>query len=248
MERSRQVVVEAVARGHPVYGLTTAVAERKRIRIDADAQRRFNRSVIAGHRVAQGPVASEAVVRATLLCLANGLATGYAGVRPALVEWIVEALNSERAPRVRTLGSLGEADLGPMSDLASDLLDAVDITLEANEGLALLDNNAFSTACAALALDGTRRTLESLEAATALDFEAFAANPSVLDEVVSRSGRHTGRSRSRRILTGLLEGSSLYGPGVPRNLQDPLSFRCVPQVHGATWEAFFYRAASSRQK
>ena len=89
---------------------------------------------------------------------------------------------------MRLLGSLGEADLPANADLAHGLLDGLE--LEAKEGLALLCNNAFSTALAALAFAGAERLLDSLDVAACLDLEAFGAN---VDAAASRGRRASGR-------------------------------------------------------
>jgi histidine ammonia-lyase len=146
----------------------------------------------------------------------------------------VAALNDGTEPVVRTLGSLGEADLPANADLAEHVVG--DFPLEAKEGHALLSNNAFSTALAALAFVETRRLLDSLDVAGALDLEAFAANPSLLDEAVAATRPSPGLGRSIQALRALLAGSYLW-TATPRNLQDPLSFRCLPQVHGAARDA-----------
>src|SRR5579871_1041986 len=191
MAASRAVVEEAASAGAPVYGLTTGVAERKRVTIAASAQAGVSSRLIRGHRIAQGPEAGPELVRATMCVLANGLATAYPGVRPELAERVVEALNEGELPAVRTLGSVGEADLGPLADLAAGLT-GTGFRLAAGEGLALIDNNAFSTAAAALAVSAAGALLEQLELIAALDFEAFAANLSVLHEVVSLSRPQPG--------------------------------------------------------
>ncbi len=242
MRATREVVERALRSDAPVYGLTTGVAERKRVLVPPAGRARFNRRLVANHLVAQGPPASTALVRATLCCLANGLATGYPGVRPALAERVVAALNGAPGtlPRMRTLGSVGEADLGPLADVAEGLLAAGGLELEGGEALALLDNNAFSTAAAALAVVQASILLENLEAAAALDLEAFGANLDALHEVVADSRRQPGLARSRRRLVELLAGSFLTKLGAARHLQDPLSFRCVPQVHGAARDLLGY--------
>src|SRR5271166_174520 len=84
MRVARAVVEAASARGEPVYGLTTGVAERKRVAVASGDASRFNRLMVQSHRVGQGPAAPAPVVRATMLCLANGYAKGAAGVRPEL--------------------------------------------------------------------------------------------------------------------------------------------------------------------
>ena len=106
----------------PVYGLTTGVGVLKRVPLAAGEVARFNRRLLENHRVAQGPPVAPELVRATMLRLANGFAAGHAGVRPALAERLVEALDRGVCPVVRELGSLGESDLAPLADLAAGLL------------------------------------------------------------------------------------------------------------------------------
>src|SRR5215469_6377407 len=101
MAAARAVVEEALQSEALVYGLTTALAERKTVMLDAEARRGFSRFLIKGHLIAQGPKASPAVVRAAMVCLVNGFAKGAAGVRPELAEMLVNALNSGLAPTVR---------------------------------------------------------------------------------------------------------------------------------------------------
>lgn len=240
----REVVMELLARGDAVYGLTTGVAERKRVRIGPSGQAGYNRSLLRTHRIAQGPPASPAVVRATMLIMANGFAKGVAGVRPELADLVISALNHGIVPPVRTLGSVGAADLGPLADLANALVEWGSFELAPNESLALIDSNAFSTACAALALTRTEQLLDTLDVAAALDFEAYAANMSVLHPIVGETRPSPGVRSTLSNLQSLLAGSVLSEPGTARNLQDPLTFRCVPQIHGAARDALGYATAT----
>jgi histidine ammonia-lyase len=133
------------------------------------------------------------------------------------------------------LGSLGQADLPPMADLAHALFGEVD--LQAKEALALLNSNAFSTGMAALAVADATRLLDALDVAGALDLEAFAANVTMLHKEVGRVRPYPGLVASLERFHELLEGSYLWEPNAARNLQDPLTFRCLPQVHGALRDA-----------
>ncbi|MDQ6842238.1 MAG: aromatic amino acid lyase, partial [Actinomycetota bacterium] len=171
------------------------------------------------------------VVRGTLLRLANGFASGTAGVRPELAQRLVDALNRKERPRVRMLGSIGQADLIPLGELALGVLG--DFQLAPKEGLALLSSNAFSTSIAALAVADYTRLLEAADAAAALDLEAFAANLALLHPAVGQSRPFPGLVRTLQRLHAILDGSSLWEPQTARNIQDPLTFRCIPQVHGA---------------
>ena len=232
MRRARRIVEEAAASDVPVYGLSTGVGAMKRVPIVRDAVHHFNRMMVLNCLVGQGPPASHDVVRATLVRLANALARGVVGVRPELAELVLKALNEDWPLELRTLGSVGAADLAPLADLAAGLLDRSDFQLEAGEGLALIDNNAFSTGIAALAFADLSRLVDTLDVAGALDLEAFAANLSILHPIVAERP-YPGLQRSTARLRELLAGSSLWEPSAARNLQDPLTFRCLPQLQGS---------------
>lgn len=235
MQQARAVAEAALARGEPVYGLTTGVGVRKRARVDAREALAFNRRLIVDHRVGQGEEAPGDVVRAMMLRLVNGLAKGLTPARPELAELVVDALNDGSAPRVRMLGSLGQADLPATADLAHGILG--EFELVAGEALALLNNNSFSTALGALALADCSRLLDALDVAAALDLEAFGANLGSLHPAVGETRPYPGLRASLDRLRALLEGSYLWDEGAARNLQDPLTFRCVPQIHGAARDA-----------
>jgi histidine ammonia-lyase len=244
MAAAREIVDEAVRSEAVVYGLTTALAERKSVVLDVGARQRFSRFLIKGHLIAQGPLAPPPIVRAAMVCMVNGFAKGVAGVRPELAEMLIHALNRGLVPSVRSLGSVGQADLGPMADLAEGLLNETGFVLADNEGLALVNNNAFSTGWAALAELAAEQLLGEADVAAALDLEAFAANLSILHPVVTEARPHPGTVATIHRLRALLAGSSLFQPGNARNLQDPLTFRSIPQILGAARDALGYVRAT----
>lgn len=237
MRRSRAVVERAVERGDNVYGLTTGVAALKRARVDPGALARFNRDLIVQHRIAQGPPAAADIVRATMARLLNHLASGFPGVRPELAAHLAKALNEDRLPVVRTLGSVGQSDLAQMADLAHGVLGG--FSLAAGEGLPLLNNNAFSIGSAALAIHDLGRLHQSMLGVGALSLEGFHANPSILHASVESARPLPGLGRAVGRLRTLLDGSFLWSTP-PRNLQDPLTFRTLPQVLGALDDAIGY--------
>jgi histidine ammonia-lyase len=242
MGRSRLVLERFADAGQPIYGYSTGVGALKRVAVGrADAQA-FNLQMVRNCRVGQGPPAAADVVRATLLRLANNFARGVVGVRPQLAQLVVRALNEDWPLQLRTRGSVGEADLAPLADLTAGLLDREGFVLEAGEGLAILDNNAFSTAVGALAMADAIRLADGLDVAGALDMEAFVANPSALHPVLGERP-YPGLQAVASRLRELLAGSWLWDAAVPRNLQDPLTYRCLPQVHGALRDTLTYARA-----
>ena len=240
MRVSRAVVQDVLAGGEPVYGLTTGVGERKAYLLDPAARQRFNHRLVLNHRIAQGDAAPADVVRGAMLCLANSYAAGVTGVRPELAEMIVTLLNEGFAPPVRRLGSIGQGDLGPMADLAHGLITRSGFEVAENEGLALVSSNAFTTAWACLATADAEALLAVFDVAGALDLEAFGANVASLHPVIEQVRPFPGLVATLHQLRLLLAGSYLWQPGAARFLQDPLTFRCVPQIHGAARDALGY--------
>jgi histidine ammonia-lyase len=237
MTATRAIVDRTLERGDEVYGLNTGVGVLKRIgvRPDPETLASFNVALVRSHRVSGGPDVPHDVARATMVCLANTLAVGAAGVRPLLVERVLDRLNDGSEPRMRVLGSIGQADLATMADLALGVVG--DLPLAPGEALALLDNNAFSVAWASLALADTRRLVEAMEAAGALSLEAFAANLTMIHPVTDAIRPYPGLATSRARLAAYLDGSHLLAAGAARHLQDPLTFRNLPQILGAARDA-----------
>jgi histidine ammonia-lyase len=231
MTRSRGVVRAALERGDAVYGSNTAVGVLKRVGIAAHDTDSYAASMNRHHIVGQGPAASDDLVRATMLRLANHFAEGSAGVRPELADRLVSALNNGEVPLLRTIGSIGQADLAPLADLGDALFR--EITLEAGEGTAILDNNSFSTAWAALAVADVETLLDTMDVAGALSLEGLAANPTMLHAAIGEVRPYPGLRRTLARFRELLTDSAIWDPGAARNLQDPLTFRNLPQIQGA---------------
>lgn len=229
MRTSRSVVERAVEAGSPAYGVTTGVGMRKAFAVESSDH---DRLLVRQHVIAQGPAAPHDVVRATALRLANALASGTTTARPETAQVVVEALNADRLPTVRLLGSLGQGDLAPLADLAEGILG--ERGLGPGEGISLLNQNAFATAYAALALHDATALLDAADAAGALDLEALGANPDLYHPALAASRPSPGMRATLERLRELRAGSEVEA----RSLQDPLTFRTIPQLHGAARDAF----------
>jgi len=238
MRATRAIVESALERGDTVYGFTTGVGAKKNASVAAADIAEHNRMLILNHRVGQGPPLPADVVRAALLRLTNNLATGAPGVRPELAQALIAALNDRVAPQVRSLGSIGMSDLSSNADMAHGALG--DFVLAGAEAIALLNNNAVSTGHTALALTDALTLLDTLAVVAALSLEGFAANLTILDPEVARLRPYPGLAAALQSVRAALEGSYLWNDGAARNLQDPLCFRCVPQVLGAGRDAVAY--------
>jgi histidine ammonia-lyase len=235
MDATHAVVRTTMAAGSAIYGTTTGVGVLKRIGVGPLDAAGYSSWMLAHHLVGQGPPAPTDVVRATTLRLANHFAEGSPGVRPVLADRLIEALNGGEAALVHTIGSVGQADLAPLAELAVALIG--DMELEPGEGTALLDSNAFSTAWAALAITDTSALLDALDVAGAVSLDGFAANPTMIHPAIGAVRPYPGIRATLDHLGALLEGSAIHEPGIARNLQDPLSFRNVPQIQGACRDA-----------
>jgi histidine ammonia-lyase len=186
------------------------------------------------------------------------MAKAGVGVRRELVELLVAALNAGVHPIVRMVGSVGQGDLAEMADIGKVLIGRgyaeykgetmpgaaalervglAPIELEAKEALALISSNGLTMGRGSLVLVDTADLIESLQTAAALSFEGFLANLSIIHPAAAQMRPHAGHMTAQVRLRDLLAGSHLWSSGAARNLQDPLSIRCVPQTHGALYDA-----------
>ena len=200
----------------------------------------------------------EDCVRATMAARIAGMAQGGSGVSIAVFRALVDALNGGVYPRVPAWGSISVADMPPLSHLALVLIGEgeafVDgrrvpgaealahaglapVVLVAKDGLALFSANAVTVGSACLVLHDLAATLARLDDVVALSFEAFRANVSPLDERAQAARDAPGQAAAAARLRDALAGSGLFAPNAARRIQDPLSFRCVAQVHGAAQDA-----------
>ena len=229
----RSIVEEIVDRGEPAYGISTGVGSQKDFVVPREKMAEFNRRLLAAHATrVPGPVVEPAETRAAMVVQANLFATGACGVRPELVSLLLRRLEENRIPTVDASGSVGASDLVPLAQLALGLL-GDSFALSAKEALSLMNSNAISLARGALQLHELKRLLAAFDVSSAVALEGLRGSLASLDETVARAHRNQGQSAVAERLRALLAGSMLWQPGAARFLQDPLSFRCISQIHGA---------------
>ncbi len=244
MERIRAghgLVLRMLEEDRPVYGLTTGVGALRDIRQDAAAAERYAHLSIEAHRTSHGPVLPEDVVRAAMVHRANTLARGRAMVRTEVAQAYVDALNDGDTPTVHAIGSVGQSDLPAMAEIAHHLVRR-GLRLRQGEALPMLNANCLSVGHSALAVHDAARLIETYEAVGALSLEGFHANSSVLHADIADARPYAGLRRSLARLRELLAGSYLWRPEPTRQLQDPLSFLCLPQIMGAARDVLGYAA------
>jgi histidine ammonia-lyase len=265
IEAGRAVVERYLDEGREAYGLTTGLGARVEVRVSGEALADVSLQTIRGRANAVGPRLPADAVRAAMLVRANGIARGGSGARPAVAEALVALLNAGIEPVVPGIGSTGAADLCVLAhiglaligegeaELAGSVVPAREaleraglapLALAPKDGLALINATAASAACGALALHDARELLDAAQIAAALAFEGFRANLTSIDPRVAAARPAPGQAESAAGLRALLAGGALTAPGAARRLQDPLSFRCVSQVHGSLAAALELLAAA----
>ena len=256
-----RAVVEQIAQiGTPVYGLTTALGANTGRAVAPAERSAYQQRAVQARAVGVGPCLPTDVVRATMLARASGMAVGGSGVSPGVLDLLLAMLNAGVHPKVPGKGSIGVADLAPLSHLALPMLGQgsaeyqgitsagaealaraglAPVTLTGKDGLALISANAATVGHAALVLHDSSAALDALNIAAALSLEGFRANLGPLDPRVQAARPARGQQAIAARLTALLAGSMLWQPGAARRVQDPVSLRCVTQVHGAALAALW---------
>jgi histidine ammonia-lyase len=214
-----------------VYGLTTGFGSLRDVLIAPAKVRELQRNLIRSHSCGVGPAAPEDVVRAMLVLRANTLAKGHSGVRPVVVERLVQMLNRRVYPFVPLKGSVGASgDLAPLSHLAlvllgegqafldgqlvsgSQAMEAAGIppvVLEAKEGLALNNGTQFMTAIGLLALADAEGLARTSILACALGLEAIKGVPHAFDDRIHSVRPHPGQSEVARVVRNQIHGSEI---------------------------------------
>ncbi len=258
MAPARQVVVDALAHGEVVYGVTTGFGALANTRISAAQAVAMQYSLLRSHAAGVGPPLEREVVRAMLLLRARTLAQGHSGVRPVLVAFYVDLLNRDLLPVVPSKGSVGASgDLAPFAHLAlpvigegflddgsgprpaADVLAAhglAPVALEAKEGLSLLNGTEGMLALGILALHRARLQTKAADIACALSVEALLGSVRPFREEIHGLRPHPGQVATAANLRRLLAGSAIeasHHDDFDHAVQDAYSLRCAPQVHGA---------------
>ncbi len=261
MAEARAVVERLVADGAVAYGVTTGFGDLASVSIRPEDTGRLQQNLLVSHAAGVGPAFPAEVVRAMLLLRANTLALGHSGCRPLVVDRLLAFLAAGLHPVVPEQGSLGASgDLAPLAHLALPLigrgeadiggrrvtgLEALDaaglepLTLEAKEGLALLNGTQMMGAVGALALADADRLARTASVAAAISVEALLGTEVAFSAAYQLARPHPGQIAVAAEVRHLLRDSSLQTShhGHAHKVQDPYSLRCVPQVHGAVRDA-----------
>lgn len=248
-------------REKPVYGINTGFGSLCDQVIPDDQIADLQRNLVLSHSCGTGPIVPLEIARLVLLLKIKNLSLGCSGVRPELLYRLVAMYNAELIPEMFEMGSLGASgDLAPLAHLAASLLgegyvyhkgdrisaaDALSVLgepafeLKAKEGLALLNGTQFSTA---YALYNTMYAIKYLDISNhiaSMSIDAYMCSTDPYDETIHRVRNQKGQIAVADQIRSLLSGTELAGNS-SYSVQDPYSFRCVPQVHGASHDAIMY--------
>ena len=255
--RAARGSVERVARdGRAVYGVTTGFGRFADVTIPAPEVDALQVNLIRSHSSGVGPALPEELVRGMMLLRLNAFARGHSGVRPELVQALVDALNRRLYPFVPEQGSVGASgDLAPLAHLALALLGEGEcitpdgrrvaaaqcladngltpVTLRAKEGVALINGTSLMTSYLAFSLADARQLLVAAEAAISMSWDALGGSLQPLDDRVGILRNLPEQRAVASRLRGLLEGSQLAAAPDRPHPQDPYTLRCAPQVLAA---------------
>ena len=247
----------------PIYGITTGFGSLCDISIGRGDLAQLQRNLVMSHACGTGERAPSEIVRLILLFKIQSLAYGYSGVQLATVERLVEFFNRGILPVVYQQGSLGASgDLAPLAHLslpllglgeveykgevrpAGEVLDELGwqpIELQSKAGLALLNGTQFMSAYGVWSVIAAQRLSGWADRIGALSLDAFDGRIEPFCDEVHRVRPHKGQRETARVIRTLLEGSELIARP-KKHVQDPYSFRCIPQVHGASKDTIDYVA------
>jgi len=245
----------------PIYGITTGFGSLCDRNISGEDLNTLQENLVKSHACSVGNEVAPLIVKLMFLLKAHALSLGYSGVQVATVQRMLDLFNNDILPVVYDKGSLGASgDLAPLANLFLPLIGVGDvfykgqkrdigavldefgwspIRLKSKEGLALLNGTQFMSAHGVYAIMKAKRLSKRADLIAALSLDAYDGHLEPFDERLHKLRPHRGQQETSRNFRRFLEGSELISRK-KEHLQDPYSFRCVPQVHGATKDAIDY--------
>ena len=258
----RQYLDTKLASGNGTfYGINTGFGYLQNVQIDAAQLEELQSNLIKSHACGLGEEVPEEIVKLMLLLKVKSLSYGHSGVQIATVKRLVDMYNNNVLPIIYTQGSLGASgDLAPLSHLSLPLLGLGEVSyegkkissinvlktlgwqsiqLQSKEGLALINGTQFMTGYGIYILMQCDRLLKWANIIAAISFDAFDCTTEPLHEKIHSIRNHKGQVETAKVLRDFLKDSEIANQKKVQ-VQDPYSFRCIPQVHGATKDTFDY--------
>ena len=239
----------------PIYGINTGFGSLCNVKISSENLTQLQENLVMSHACGTGEKVSKPIIRLMLLLKIQSLSYGHSGVSLETVNRLIDFFNEDLLPVIYSQGSLGASgDLAPLAHMSLPLIGKGEmyykgeivsskeilrefewepLKLQSKEGLALLNGTQFMSAHGVYALIEAYRLSYWADVIGALSVDAFDCNMSPFDELVHLVRPHRGQVKTAERFRKFLEGSEIARQQ-KLNVQDPYSFRCIPQVHGAT--------------
>ncbi len=239
------------------YGINTGFGSLCNTHISSDQLQQLQHNLLMSHACGTGDEVPQEIIRMMLFLKIQSLSYGHSGISREVVERLMAFFNNEVYPVVYEQGSLGASgDLAPLAHLALPLIGQGEVhykgekitatelnlkmgweplNLKSKEGLALINGTQFMLAYGVHTLIHSHKLWYWAHLTGAMSIDAFDCNLSPFDKRIHLIRPHTGQLRSADLILSLLDDSGI-AQGEKINVQDPYSFRCIPQVHGATWD------------
>ena len=253
LRTGHDAVERIVKSGRPAYGINTGFGRLSQTRIPVEELEELQRNIVLSHAAGTGTLLDDAVVRLILALKIFALATGHSGVRPLLVERLLELYNGGIYPCIPAKGSVGASgDLAPLAHLSLALLGIGDVRVKGKrmpaheaikaplklapkEGLALLNGTQVSTALALIGLFAAEDVFAAAVAAGSLSVDAAAGSDTPFDSRIHALRGQAGQQLVARFYADLVADSEIRRSHLENDarVQDPYSLRCQPQVMGA---------------
>jgi len=239
----------------PIYGINTGFGSLCDTRISNDQLEQLQRNLVMSHACGLGEEVPQEVVQLMLLLKIQGLSYGNSGVQLATVQRLIDFYNNRVYPVVYQQGSLGASgDLAPLAHLSLPLLGLGEVVFEdkkyssavinkkfnwepiqlkSKEGLALLNGTQFMSAYGVYSLLKAKKISTFMDVVAAISLEAYDGRVEPFNELIHKVRPHNGQFITSRNILKIIEGSEIAAQD-KKHVQDPYSFRCIPQVHGAS--------------
>lgn len=259
IDSCRRYLDEKIAASErPVYGVTTGFGSLCNVTVGADDLTTLQENLMKSHACGVGEIVDRKIVRLMLLLKVQSLSYGNSGAQVCTVQRLIDFFNLDIIPVVYSQGSLGASgDLAPLANMCLPLIGLGEVwykgerrpagevlaenglepvKLMSKEGLALLNGTQFMSAHATYSVIKARRLYHLANKIGALSLDVFEGLSDPFNASIQRVRPHAGQIRTATEVRDWLEGSELQALPKPY-VQDPYSFRCIPQVHGAVWDA-----------
>ena len=263
MKKSRALAEKIAAEGRVAYGITTGFGEFQKVAVPKEMSNQLSTNLILSHCTAAGEPYADEIVRGMMLLRANALCGGVSGVRPILVEMLLEMLNKGVTPVVPQKGSLGSSgDLAPLAHMTLPMLgkgeamyegvkmpgaEAMDKagiktldTLVSKEGLGMTNGTCAMTSVGALALYDSICAAQLGDVIASMSFEGLTGLRNAFDPRIHQVRGQKGQMLVAANMRKLLDGSEILDNCQKDRVQDAYALRCIPQLHGACRDALDY--------